>query len=213
MRLPTTYQEYIHLSRYARWDYDKGRRETWDETVERYFNFFSEWLEEKHDYKLENGERTELENAVKELKVMPSMRCLMTAGEALKKENVAGYNCSYVKVDSPRSFDEILYVLMNGCFHPDTLIKTKTGDVKISELTTEHEVMSYDIDNKQFEYINPLWVVPTPHSIEKEKVELEFEDGTKVLCTADHEFYTTNRGWVRADELTEEDDVKNYHEV
>ena len=114
MRLPTTYQEYIHLSRYARWDYDKGRRETWDETVERYFNFFSEWLEEKHDYKLENGERTELENVVKELKVMPSMRCLMTAGPALKKENTAGYNCSYVKVDSPRSFDEILYVLMNG---------------------------------------------------------------------------------------------------
>ena len=102
---------------------------------------------------------------------------------------------------------------MNGCFHPDTLIKTKTGDVKISELTTEHEVMSYDIDNKQFEFINPLWVVPTPHSIEKEKVELEFEDGTKILCTADHEFYTTNRGWVRADELTDDDDVKNYHEV
>ena len=114
MRLPTTYQEYIHLSRYARWDYNSKRRETWDETVERYFNFFSEWLEEKHEYKLENGERTELENAVKELKVMPSMRCLMTAGPALKKENTAGYNCSYVKVDSPRSFDEILYVLMNG---------------------------------------------------------------------------------------------------
>ena len=114
MRLPTTYQEYIHLSRYARWDYDNGRRETWDEPGERYFNFFSEWLKEKHDYKLENGERTELENAVKELKVMPSMRCLMTAGPALKKENTAGYNCSYVKVDSPRSFDEILYVLMNG---------------------------------------------------------------------------------------------------
>ena len=114
MRLPTTYQEYIHLSRYARWDYDKGRRETWDETVERYFNFFAEWLEEKHDYKLENGEKTELENAVKELGVMPSMRCLMTAGPALKKENTAGYNCSYVKVDNQRSFDEILYVLMNG---------------------------------------------------------------------------------------------------
>ena len=114
MRLPTTYQEYIHLSRYARWDYDLKRRETWDETVGRYFNFFTDWLEEKHNYKLENGQRSELENAVKELKVMPSMRCLMTAGPALKKENVAGYNCSYVKVDSPRSFDEILYVLMNG---------------------------------------------------------------------------------------------------
>jgi len=71
-------------------------------------------LQEKNDYKLENGERVELENAVKELNVMPSMRCLMTAGPALKKENVAGYNCSYIKVDSPRSFDEILYVLMNG---------------------------------------------------------------------------------------------------
>jgi len=114
MRLPTTYQEYIHLSRYARWDYNQGRRETWDETVERYFNFFTEWLEEKHEYKLENGEKTELENVVKDLGVMPSMRCLMTAGPALKKENTAGYNCSYVKVDSQRSFDEILYVLMNG---------------------------------------------------------------------------------------------------
>ena len=114
MRLPTTYQEYIHLSRYARWDYSQGRRETWDETVDRYFDFFTEWLGEKHDYKLENGERVQLEDAVKNLKVMPSMRCLMTAGPALKKENVAGYNCSYVKVDNQRSFDEVLYVLMNG---------------------------------------------------------------------------------------------------
>ena len=114
MRLPTTYQEYIHLSRYARWDYDKGRRETWDETVERYFNFFQEWLDEKQGYKLENGERVELENAVKGLKIMPSMRCLMTAGPALRKESVAGYNCAYVKIDNQRSFDEVLYVLMNG---------------------------------------------------------------------------------------------------
>ena len=94
MRLPTTYQEYIHLSRYARWDYDKGRRETWDETVERYFNSFAEWLEEKHDYKLENGERTELENAVKELKVMPSMRCLMTAGPAVMRHRIDGMTFS-----------------------------------------------------------------------------------------------------------------------
>ncbi len=114
MRLPTIYQEYIHLSRYARWDYKEKRRETWDETVERYFNFFEEWLAEKNNYKLENGQKLELETAVKDLKVMPSMRCLMTAGPALWKENVAGYNCAYIKVDSPRSFDEILYVLMNG---------------------------------------------------------------------------------------------------
>ena len=114
MALPTEYQQFIHLSRYARWDYDRGRRETWGETIKRYFDFFTEWLEEKHGYKLENGERVEFENAVLDLKVMPSMRCLMTAGDALKKENVAGYNCSYIKIDNTRSFDEILYVLMNG---------------------------------------------------------------------------------------------------
>ena len=112
--LPTEYQQFIHLSRYARWDYDKGRRETWDETVERYFDFFTGHLKETCEYDLTNGERVELEKSVKELKVMPSMRCLMTAGPALEKENVAGYNCSYVKIDSLRSFDEILYVLMNG---------------------------------------------------------------------------------------------------
>ena len=112
--LPTEYQQFIHLSRYARWDYDKERRETWDETVERYFDFFKGHLKETCGFSLENGERVELEKAVKELKVMPSMRCLMTAGPALEKENVAGYNCSYVKIDSLRSFDEVLYVLMNG---------------------------------------------------------------------------------------------------
>ncbi len=112
--LPTQYQQFIHLSRYARWDYDKKRRETWGETVDRYFTFFQEHLKETCDFDLGNGLVEELREDVLNLNVMPSMRCLMTAGEALRKENVAGYNCSYVKVDSPRSFDEILYVLMNG---------------------------------------------------------------------------------------------------
>ena len=112
--LPTQYQQFIHLSRYARWDYENKRRETWGETVERYFTFFREHLKEMCDYTLDNGVLEELRKEVLALNVMPSMRCLMTAGDALRKENVAGYNCSYVKVDSPRSFDEILYVLMNG---------------------------------------------------------------------------------------------------
>jgi ribonucleoside-diphosphate reductase alpha chain len=112
--LPTEYQQFIHLSRYARWDYDKERRETWHETVERYFDFFTKHLNETCEFSLDNGARVELETAVKELKVMPSMRCLMTAGPALEKENVSGYNCAYVKVDQLRSFDEILYILMNG---------------------------------------------------------------------------------------------------
>ena len=113
-KLPTEYQSFIHLSRYARWDYDKKRRESWEETVDRYFDFFKEHLKTTCGYEVEEKELKELRKAVVELDIMPSMRCLMTAGEALKRENVAGYNCSYVKVDSPRSFDEILYILMNG---------------------------------------------------------------------------------------------------
>ena len=112
--LPTSYQEFIHLSRYSRWLPEEGRRETWEETIARYFDFFTEHLEETCGYKLPKKLRDELEDAVLAQRVMPSMRCLMTAGEALKRENIAGYNCSYVAVDKPSSFDEILYVLMNG---------------------------------------------------------------------------------------------------
>ena len=112
--LPTPYQEFIHLSRYSRWLPDKNRRETWDETVSRYFDFFTDHLKEMHDFKFSANMRKELEEAVLDLRVMPSMRCLMTAGEALKRENIAGYNCSYVAVNRVHAFDEILYILMNG---------------------------------------------------------------------------------------------------
>ena len=114
MGLPTPYQEYIHLSRYARYRYDENRRETWEETVDRYFEFFKEHILEQCDFKLTPKFVDPLKQAILELKVMPSMRCLMTAGEALRRENVAGYNCSYIAVDSLRAFDELLYVLMNG---------------------------------------------------------------------------------------------------
>ena len=112
--LPTTYQEFIHLSRYSRWLPDKERRETWPETVGRYFDFFTEHLNDSCKYKLTKALRDELEEAVLSQKIMPSMRCLMTAGEALRRENIAGYNCSYVAVNRVHAFDEILYILMNG---------------------------------------------------------------------------------------------------
>jgi ribonucleoside-diphosphate reductase alpha chain len=114
MGLPTPYQEYIHLSRYARYRYEDNRRETWEETVDRYFEFFKEHILEHCDFKLTPKFVDPLKQAVLDLKIMPSMRCLMTAGEALKRENVAGYNCSYIAINSLRAFDELLYVLMNG---------------------------------------------------------------------------------------------------
>lgn len=113
-QLPSLYQQFIHLSRYSRWLPEEGRRETWSETVDRYFKFFKEHLMEQHNYSVPPVVMDELHEAVMNLSVMPSMRCLMTAGEALKKENIAGYNCSYVAVNRLQSFDEILYVLMNG---------------------------------------------------------------------------------------------------
>jgi ribonucleoside-triphosphate reductase len=112
--LPTSYQEFIHLSRYSRWLPEEGRRETWNETVTRYFDFFTDHVNEMTGYKISKDLRKDLEIAVLEQRVMPSMRCLMTAGEALKRENIAGYNCSYVAVNRIQAFDEILYILMNG---------------------------------------------------------------------------------------------------
>jgi ribonucleoside-triphosphate reductase len=102
------YQEFIHKSRYARWLPEEGRRERWDETVNRYVDFWKE--------RGQINEKTALQlfNAIHNLDVMPSMRCMMTAGEALDKDNVAGFNCSYLHIDSPRSFDELMYVLMCG---------------------------------------------------------------------------------------------------
>lgn len=112
--LPSLYQQFIHLSRYSRWLPEEQRRENWGETVDRYFNFFKEHLMEQHSFTVPPSTMQELHEAVINLSVMPSMRCLMTAGEALKKENIAGYNCSYVAVNRLGAFDEILYVLMNG---------------------------------------------------------------------------------------------------
>jgi len=112
-KLPTTYQEFIHLSRYARWNEDTGRRETWQETVARYFDFMQEHLKKNNDTDITDM-RPQLEQAVLNLDIMPSMRALMSAGTALERDNVAGFNCSYVAVDTVRAFDETLYILMCG---------------------------------------------------------------------------------------------------
>jgi len=102
------YQQFIHKSRYARWMKDEGRRETWEETVQRYVDF---WSKRGH---IDSKVAKKLYNSILNLEVMPSMRCLMTAGVALDKDNVAGFNCSYLAIDSPRSFDELMYILMCG---------------------------------------------------------------------------------------------------
>ncbi len=113
-QLPTDYQNFIALSRYARWKEDEQRRETWSETVQRYFDYMEGHIGANYQYKLPADLRAELEEAVLNISVMPSMRALMTSGPALDRCHVGGYNCSYVPVDSPRAFDETMYILMCG---------------------------------------------------------------------------------------------------
>jgi ribonucleoside-triphosphate reductase (thioredoxin) len=112
--LPTTYQQFIHKSRYARWLDDEQRREDWHETVDRYVNFMVNQAKGKHQYDLPKKDVDDIREAILNLEIMPSMRAMMTSGPALARDNISGYNCSYIPVDSPRSFDECMYILMCG---------------------------------------------------------------------------------------------------
>ena len=110
----TPYNTFIAKSRYSRYLDDKGRREHWDETVARYFDFMEKHLETKQNYKLTPELRKELQDAVTHLDVVPSMRAVMTAGPALERQNVAAFNCSYLPIDDPKAFDEAMYILLCG---------------------------------------------------------------------------------------------------
>lgn len=111
------YSKYIHYSRYSRWRDDLSRRETWEETVKRLIAYYAKQVENVAGNTFEQLDMSifdELSSGIHDLEVMPSMRCMMTAGPALDRCNVAAYNCAYVTVDSPRSFDEAMYILMCG---------------------------------------------------------------------------------------------------
>jgi ribonucleoside-diphosphate reductase alpha chain len=141
------YENFIALSRYARWISEDNRRETWGETVDRYFGFMLNHLKENYNYIPDEKLVAELKNGVFERNVMPSMRSVMTSGVALERDNVAGYNCAFLPVDSARSFDETMYILMCG-----------TG-------------VGFSVEYK---YINKL--PPVPESLEKSTTVITVED-------------------------------------
>jgi ribonucleoside-diphosphate reductase alpha chain len=141
------YENFIALSRYAKWVEAEGRRETWGETVDRYFSFMTNHLKTNHNYIPNEKLVAELKEFVFERNVMPSMRSVMTSGAALERDNVAGYNCAFLPVDSPRSFDETMYVLMCG-----------TG-------------VGFSVEYK---YINKL--PPVPEKLEKSDTVIVVED-------------------------------------
>ena len=141
------YENFIALSRYAKWVEAEGRRETWGETVDRYFSFMTNHLKENHNYVPSEKLVAELKEFVFKRNVMPSMRSVMTSGAALERDNVAGYNCAFLPVDSSRSFDETMYVLMCG-----------TG-------------VGFSVEYK---YINKL--PPVPEKLEKSDTVIVVED-------------------------------------
>jgi len=141
------YENFIALSRYAKWVESESRRETWGETVDRYFTFMINHLKTNHNYIPNEKLVAELKEFVFERNVMPSMRSVMTSGAALERDNVAGYNCAFLPVDSPRSFDETMYVLMCG-----------TG-------------VGFSVEYK---YINKL--PPVPEKLEKSDTVIVVED-------------------------------------
>ena len=129
------YQKFIHKSRYARYLDKEGRRETWEETVDRYSNFWDKPLPD------------EVKQAILDMEIMPSMRALMTAGPALSRDNMAGYNCSFIAVDHVRAFDENLYVLLCGTgvgFSVERQFISKLPDVADSFNSTETTVVVRD---------------------------------------------------------------------
>lgn len=108
------FRQYVHQSRYAKWLEPHLRRETYDENVDRYLEFFDTHLHDQFNYRIPSTLRTRIRAFLMEQATMPSMRAFMTAGPALARDHAAGYNCAYTAIDKPIAFDEILYILMCG---------------------------------------------------------------------------------------------------
>lgn len=193
---------FIFTSKYARYNKEAQRRETWEEAVNRVRDMHLEkyyWLSQEHRDKI-----IWAFDLVKQKKVVPSMRSMQFGGKAVFAHNERIYNCAAGHIVSLRSFAEFFFLLL--CMHPDTLVKTKTGSKKISEITVEDEVLSYNEEKNIFEYIHPSDVTRTP-TLSDKKIELTLENGEVLKCLETHQFLTKNRGWVQAKDLNEEDDL------
>jgi len=138
------YRQYIAASRYARFLDEKGRRETWEETVQRYINYvFDRTSAIKNNIEL----KEELYNAILKMECVPSMRAVMTAGKAADRDNTSIYNCSYLPVDDPKSFDEAMYILLCGTgvgFSVESKYINQLPEVPDNLFASEHAIRVHD---------------------------------------------------------------------
>jgi intein/homing endonuclease len=195
--------DYTQYSKYAKYIPEKKRRETWNEQVERVFKMHEDKLGDKLKDIKEDFEFAK--DMLKRKRVLGSQRALQFGGDAILNKQAKMYNCSASYVDRVDFFKESMYLLL--CFEPDTLVKTKDGDKKIKDITCKDQVLAYCEDTDSFIWVYPSNSFETPTESYK-KLKLTFEDGSEVICTDNHLFYTTNRGWVEAKHLDECDDVK-----
>ena len=138
------YQEYIAASRYARYQDDKGRRESWDETVQRFVDYI---FSRTPAITANNTLKDELFSAIKNLELMPSMRAMMTAGKSADRDNTCVYNCSYLPVDDPKSFDEAMFILLCGTgvgFSVESKYINQLPDVPEKLFDSEHTIAVHD---------------------------------------------------------------------
>ena len=138
------YQEYIAASRYARFQDDKGRRETWDETVQRFVDYI---FSRTPVISANSALKEELFSAIKNLELMPSMRAMMTAGKSADRDNTCVYNCSYLPVDDPKSFDEAMFILLCGTgvgFSVESKYINQLPEVPEKMFDSEHTIVVHD---------------------------------------------------------------------
>lgn len=149
-RIRDPYRNFIATSRYARWIDELSRRETWEESVDRYVDFMVNHLKENQGYEPPITDIDMVRTYIREHRSLPSMRALMTAGPALARNNIAGYNCSYVVIDTPVAFDETLYILMNGTgvgFSAESRYVSKLPAIPL--LMAESDETVYVADSKE----------------------------------------------------------------
>lgn len=192
------------FTKYAKFLPEKNRRETWEEIVDR-----NRDMHIKKYPQLAEEIAGVYENFVKTKKILPSMRSLQFGGKPIELSPNRVFNCAYLPVDDWRAFGEIMFLLLGGCFHEDTKVTTRDGAKRIKDVTIDDYVLTFNTERKTYHWIKPFAVLPTPTE-EKEKYQLTFDDGSVIKATEDHPFYTKNRGWVKAKDLMESDDIVTF---
>ena len=191
------------FTKYAKYIPEANRRETWAELVSRNKQMHIKRYPHLAD------EINDAYTFVYDRKVLPSMRSLQFGGKPIEINPARQYNCAYLPVDDWRAFSEIIFLLLGGCFEENTEVLTIDGVKKIKDITTEDFVLTYDEASSEYRWVNPKFAGETP-TASKQKIELTMENGKVIRCTSDHKFFTTNRGWVEAQDLTEDDDIQTY---